>query len=304
MKDMKAFRPLNPLSDFYIRYLFGSEKNKDLLMDFVNAVLSEKVFPLVVDLEIRNPFNFRTSSFDKETLVDIRAKDSSGRHINVEIQNDAKRGFEQRSLYYWAAIYSQQLDSGQLYKHLEPTICINLLNSSIFPELEDFHSCFRITEKDHREFVLTEDLQIHFIELPKLNIQQGEDLSDRLKIWCYYLEREGFLEEEDMPVLLGKDPILKKARQEYHKFTADDEKMALAEAREKWLKDYNSSMDQAREEGLEQGIEQGIEQGKEQALRGMAISLMEKGIDLTVIQETTGLSAEFLQKLKESSTGK
>lgn len=30
-----------------------------------------------------------------------------------------------------------------------------------------------------------------------------------------------------MPVLIGKDPIIRKARKEYSRFTADDERMTL-----------------------------------------------------------------------------
>jgi len=257
MKEMKATRPLNPLSDIFIRYLLGSEQNKDLLIDFTNAVLTEKGYPELVELEILNPFNLSSSAMSKESIVDIKAKDRSGRYINVEIQIDAKLGFEQRSLFYWAKMYSQQLEPGHLYDRLRPTICINLLNSVIFPDLEEFHSCYRITEKNQSEFILTEDLQIHFIEIPKLSFDNVSEINDRLKLWCYYLEMEGFLEEEDMPVLIKKDMIIEKARREYTMFTADKEKMDAAEAREKWLRDYNSSMEYARREGLSQGIEPG-----------------------------------------------
>jgi len=287
MKNMKATRPLDPLSDYYIRYLFGSESNKDLLMDFINAVFSEKGFPLVVDLEIRNPFNFKSSLVDKETVVDILAKDSTGRQINVEIQNDVKDGFEQRSLYYWANIYRSQLDSGERYYNLKPTVCINLLNSSIFPDLLDFHSCFRITEKDHSDCILTEDLQIHFIELPKLIVNKGEDLDDRLKIWCYYLEKEGYLEEEDMPVLIGKDPIIRKARKEYSRFTADDEKMALAEAREKYLKDYNSDMYISHKRGMEEAHLQDAQK------------MIAEGLESPLISKITGLSVDEVNELRK-----
>ncbi len=40
-------------SDIFIKYLFGSEHNKDLLIDFINANLLEIGFDEVVEVEIK-----------------------------------------------------------------------------------------------------------------------------------------------------------------------------------------------------------------------------------------------------------
>lgn len=94
-----------------------------------------------------------------------------------------------------------------------------------------------------------------------------------------------------MPVLIGKDPIIRKARKEYSRFTADDEKMALAEAREKYLKDYNSDMYISHKKGLEE------------AHKEDAIKLLQKGMDLTFINDVTGLSLEVIKKLQKDLRG-
>jgi hypothetical protein len=51
--------------------------------------------------------------------------------------------------------------------------------------------------------------------------------------------------------LYTKYPAIKKAHEEYEGFLSDNELMYLAEGREKWLKDYNSGLEDAREEGLQ-----------------------------------------------------
>jgi hypothetical protein len=66
-------------SDIFIHYLWGTEKNKDLLISFINTVLEDSEFQPIKDLQIKNPFNRKTFSFDKETVLDINAIDEQGR---------------------------------------------------------------------------------------------------------------------------------------------------------------------------------------------------------------------------------
>jgi predicted transposase YdaD len=57
---------------------------------------------------------------------------------------------------------------------------------------------------------------------------------------------------------------------------------------------------QGREEGMAkgraEGIEQGMAQGRHEAILEMAKKLLAAGVDLNVIQQTTGLPAENLWK--------
>ncbi|SIQ42624.1 conserved hypothetical protein (putative transposase or invertase), partial [Alkalispirochaeta americana] len=79
-------RPLNPMADVFVRYLLGSEENKDILIDFINAVFAQKGHDLVVEIELLNPFNLRSIGATKESILDVKARDNRGRWINVEIQ--------------------------------------------------------------------------------------------------------------------------------------------------------------------------------------------------------------------------
>ncbi|AHC16503.1 hypothetical protein L21SP2_3163 [Salinispira pacifica] len=114
------------MADVFVRYLLGSESNKDILIDFLNAVFSHKGHELVVDLEIRNPFNLTTIQESKESILDIKAKDRNGRWINVEVQVSHEPSYAARSLYYWAKSYTDQLSratSTRIYPHLSASIC-------------------------------------------------------------------------------------------------------------------------------------------------------------------------------------
>ena len=277
-------RPLNPLADIFVRYLLGSEDHKNILISFLNAVFSHKGHDLVVEIEILNPFNLKTLQETKESILDVKAKDSTGRWINIEIQVDNDGSYANRSLYYWAKSYAGQLRTGDTYGELNSSVTINLLGFKLFPQLSGYHSCFHITEVDDPEYVLSQHLQIHFIELPKNQLANLEHIKTQLDAWCYYFENEGSIKEDEMTVLLKNTPALGEAHKVYRSFTANDELMDMAEAREKWLKDVNTRLRSAREEGMKQ------------AKIDDARKMIDEGLELAMIARITGLSEKEIRE--------
>ncbi len=53
----------------------------------------------------------------------------------------------------------------------------------------------------------------------------------------------------------------------------------------------------SHEEGIKIGVKEGVEEGEKKKAMEMAKKLKEKGIDLAVISETSGLSKEEIEKL-------
>ena len=284
-------RALNPMADIFVRYLLGSEDNKDILIDFINAVFAQKGHELIVEIKLLNPFNLRTVRETKESILDVKARDSNGRWINIEIQIDNDGSYANRSLYYWAKNYAGQLGSGEGYGKLNPAVCINLLDFEIFPQLPGYHSCFQVTEVEQPEYILSEHLQIHFIELPKNQLQSTDQVTNDLDRWCYYFEHEGSVEEEEMTVLLNENQALDRAHRVYRDFTANAELMDMAEAREKWLKDMNTKLRTAEQRGKDEGIQR--------AHREDARKMLNEGFEVATIARITGLSEQEISKLSE-----
>ncbi len=103
---------INPVRDIFIKFLFGSEENKDLLLSFINAVLEDADFPLITSVEHKNPFNYRNFILDKDSILDVKAIDENGKSYDIEVQANDFSHFENRSLYYWAKLYAGQLTEG------------------------------------------------------------------------------------------------------------------------------------------------------------------------------------------------
>ncbi len=113
---------------------------------------------------------------------------------NVEIQSLCDSTNINRTLYYWARLYSSQVKDADRYTKIKPVICINLLNFKLIDATERFHTSYLIQEKYDPSLILTDHLILHYLELPKINeIVKGTHLEK----WLLYFKNEG-TEEETM----------------------------------------------------------------------------------------------------------
>ena len=136
--------------------------------------------------------------------------------------------------------------------------------------MEEYYTCFHITEKDNPELVLTDHLCIMFMELSKMNFPAKDSLTfeSDFERWCYFFKYEGYLKEEEMTVLLGDNPHIQEAHKLYTTFTADQAMLDRLEAREKWRRDYLSGLDDAWNDGMEKGKKEGWDEGSDSYCQG------------------------------------
>jgi predicted transposase/invertase (TIGR01784 family) len=99
----------------------------------------------------------------------------------IEIQAISYKSFPKRILYYWSKVYSRSLVKNQKYEKLKKVYSINFLKEPLWKKRPEFLSTFHILEKD-RKFQLTEDLEIHIVELSKF-LRNVENLQTNLDAW-------------------------------------------------------------------------------------------------------------------------
>ena len=109
---------IQPTVDFAFKKIFGTPENAPFLLGLANAVLQLRD-PLV-DVEILNPFSYQEFQDDKLIVLDIRARDTVGRWLNIEMQASVYPGLLQRLAYYACSMYVDQLQAGQHYTRLRP----------------------------------------------------------------------------------------------------------------------------------------------------------------------------------------
>jgi predicted transposase/invertase (TIGR01784 family) len=279
-------------NDFVFRYVLGREEAKSLLMDLVNAVLEDAGCTPIISLDLRNPVNPRDASWAKETVLDIKAVGQDRQLFDIEMQVSGDRHFVNRSLYYWAQLYSRQLEKGHEYDELRPVICINLLDFDLFEGTAENHHRFIITEAGTPELVMTEDLQIHFVELTKPAVRETH-----LKLWTQLIGNAG-KDGEDMKVLLSKDRVLSQTYAEFERCTQDEEVRELALARERFQLDQRSSLKTARQDGFEEGKKKGLEEGKKEGKKeGLEEGKKESMREVARLLQAKGLAPELIQSI-------
>ena len=306
---------INPRVDFAFRKLFGSEENKDILISFINSVVSEQ--DQVESLELLNPYNFKNFKRDKSSVLDVKAKGVDGKLFNVEMQIIDQHNYDKRSLYYWARLYSGQIGSGEKYLDLNKTISINVLNFNFLPETE-YHNIYHIYN-DKTQTKFSDQFELHFIELKKYN----EQFSTVLDRWVNFLQRAEGYSQANLPKQLQEIPTILSAVESLDYINFSDEERDEYENTLKWMRDIVGGIEKATDDGIQEGIEKGIEIGLEKGLeKGIEVG-MEKGIekgkldaklevarnlldvlDNETIANKTGLIVDEIEKLRINKLSK
>ncbi len=116
---------ITPQVDIAFKKIFGVEENKDLLMSLINSIVSLE--DQVSDVEILNPYNPRNFKNDTLSILDIKARNKEGTRYNIEIQISDEADYDKRALYYWAKLYSEQLEKSKDYALLNKAIGIHII---------------------------------------------------------------------------------------------------------------------------------------------------------------------------------
>lgn len=112
---------IDPKVDYAFKHLFGRDSTRPILIDLVDRVLNPAPGHHIREIELLNPFNPKEALDDKLSILDIKARDQSGRQFNIEMQVLPFASYEKRILYYACKLYQQQFYEGQEYLELKPS---------------------------------------------------------------------------------------------------------------------------------------------------------------------------------------
>jgi predicted transposase/invertase (TIGR01784 family) len=249
---------IDPKVDYAFKRLFGREQNVASLISLLNAVLELPPDSRIVAVEILNPFQEKELETDKLSILDIKARDSTGRQFNVEMQLLVFGAFRPRVLYYWAKLHQSQLTAGADYRLLRPTVTIVFVNESLFPALSSWHSVFELRERQ-TGVVFSEQMQMHLLEIPKFKMAHDE-LRTPLEGWVYFLKHGAELDPEQLPLALHR-PDYQQALEEMKMMTKDELERDIYENRLKAQRDFAAATEEAEERGRNEGRNEGLAVG-------------------------------------------
>ena len=284
---------LDPKNDFAFRQVFGKEKNKDILIHFLNDVLDHTHIGQVVAVHFLERVRDPEIAANKQSIVDVRCRDQAGSEYIIEMQVAKFPGFEKRAQYYAAKAYSRQLLPGEEYDQLQEVIFIAITDYVVFPEKAGVKSDHLILDKKTQAHDL-KDLYFTFIELPKFK-KSIPELSSGLDYWCYYFKHAPATPPADYERLIKHSPIIQRAYEALDQYYWSEAELNTYES---WLKSERASKIIERQK-LQDAEAKGMEKGREEEKLEIAKQMLfQLGLDLATVQKATGLSREELNKLQ------
>ena len=229
-------------------------ENVDMLQEFLADILDipyDDIQDIIVAKQELTP----ETVDGKFSRLDLNLK-VADKLINVEIQLKGDNDYRDRTLFYWAKLYTSELKSGETYDQLKKTICINIINFNMF-DRNDYHTEIVTSIKDTGE-IFSDKFSIHFFELKKVGKEVNPN--NRRELWMQFLNADS---EEEFEVLKQTNvPIMNKAVNIIYDLSEDTKIREMARLREKALHDEASALANAKNEGKAEGRAEGISIGE------------------------------------------
>jgi predicted transposase/invertase (TIGR01784 family) len=313
---MALSKYLDPKNDIAFKKIFGTEKNKDILLHFLNDILGFSEDNHIIDIEFLSPILAPKIAVKKQSIVDVLCKDKKGIKYIIEMQVTKSRGFEKRAQYYASQVYGNQANIGDEYHGLKEIIFIAIADCIIFPNKSHYKSDHVILDKATYEHDL-KDFYFTFIELPKFT-KSKEELSSIEEKWCYFFKHAHETTEVELQNVIGSDTIIHRAYSALDQFHWTEDELANYEELKRIHMDNKAAMAQqiyeaevyaknaatrgkaegkaeGRAEGKIEGEAIGIEKEKIETIR----RLLQAGCGIDIIAQATGLSKEQIEGNKE-----
>lgn len=296
--------------DWAIKRLLRQKANFDVLEGFLTVFIGEEM----KIVEILESEGNQLAEDDKFNRVDIKAKNSKGEIIIVEIQNTTELYYLERVLYGVAKAITEHIHLGNSYKEVKKVYSISILyfdlgkgtdylyeGQNVFTGIHTKDQLV-VSAKERGVIVRKQPAEI-FPTYYLIRVNEFDKVAvSPLEEWMQYL-KEGIISPDT------KAPGLQEARQKllYYSMTpaeryAYDEHInammiqndVLGNAKMEGLAEGRAK---GRAEGFAEGHAEGEAKGREEEKLSVARNLKLMGLTTEQIAQATGLSAEEIAKL-------
>ena len=274
------------LTDFGFKRIFGTDPNKELLVNFLNSLFDGE--EVIKDVKYLNSENVGDVYTERKAIFDVYCANEKGEKFIVEMQNAYQTYFKDRSLFYSTFPIREQAPKGSDWNFcLKKVYVVALLNyrmsDEAFDSSDTIHTIALMDTKTNKVF--NAKLMFKYVEVGRFDKTDDEliSLSDK---WMYVLKnlsrldnRPSSLREKIFTKLFDAAAIARFTPMELREY----------EDSLKAYRDIKNSLDTAKEEGRAEGRAEGI---------AMVVKNMHaKGMDIDVIASITGLNKDEVESL-------
>ena len=315
-------RYISLLTDFGFKRIFGSDINKDLLIDFLNSLFNGE--QVVKNVTYLNSEHVGDVYAERKAIFDVYCENEHGEKFIVEMQNAYQTYFKDRSLYYATFPIREQAPKGDNWnfklQHVYVVALLNYdMNEEAFSHESINHDVGLLDKQTHKVF--NNKLTFKYVEIARFNKDINE-LETNFDKWLYVLRNLSRLDNQ--PTYLRNEVFNRLFSQaEIARF--DKKELKAYEDSLKAYRDIKNSLDTAKEEGRAEGLAEGRAEGHAEGLaeglaegrakghaEGLAEGASEKALTIARellamnmsidnIKKVTGLTDDEIHNLSNTS---
>ena len=303
--------------DWAVKRLLRSKVNFAVLEGFLSELLKEEI---TIQDVLESESNKDTRE-QHQTRVDLLVKNSDGTLVIIEVQTDRQDDYLHRILYGVSKCVVDNLPQGVSYDQIKKVISVSVVYSNLGSGKDYvYHGTTRFRGLHINDELKLDEEQRLAYETPAglyseyylLKINNFNDIArDGLDEWVYFLKNESIRPEfsakglaeanERLDVLRLDD----QQRREYESWEMDlHQRASMVKThfgrghREGLEKGLEKGREEGLEKGREEGREEGLEKGREAATVEIVRNLLQVGMSVEQLSQTTGLSVDKIRSLR------
>lgn len=308
--------------DWAVKRMLRDKANFAVLEGLVTVLLGEKI----IITELLESEGNQNSGDDKFNRVDIKAKNSKGEIIIVEVQLTRQLYYLQRMLYGVSKAITEHIQIGNKYDQVKKVYSINILyfdlgqgsdylyhGKTIFTGVHTGDQ-LKVNTKEANEIRMTVPENV-FPEYYIIRVNEFNDVATTpIEEWLDYLKNNHIKDNTSTPGLQeARKKLLYMTMSDSDRRAYDahmDDIMvqndvldtAKMEGRAEGLEEGRAEgraegLEEGRAAGLEEGRAEGLEEGVQKKALEVAKNLKSMGLSIQDIQRVTGLSKDEIESL-------
>lgn len=246
---------INLLTDFGFKRVFGTEPNKQLLIDFLNTLLPQQ--HRIQSVTYKQTEHLGNTPIDRKAIFDIYCQAENGDRFIVEIQKAKQNFFKDRSVYYATFPIQEQALKGEWNYQLTPVYTVGVLDFIFDDHKHEAELLHTVELKNQHCDVFYDKLKFIYIELPKFTKSLAE-LETHLDKWLFLLK---YLPDLNSPPQLLQEAAFEQLFEVAAIANFSPVEQAGYQESLKYYRDLNNVVDTSRQEGVQEGFARGKEEG-------------------------------------------
>ena len=300
--------------DWAVKRMLRDKANFAVLEGLITVLLGEKI----TISEILESEGNQESASDKFNRVDIKAINSKGEIIIVEVQLTRQLYYLQRMLYGVSKAITEHIQIGDKYDNVKKVYSINILYFDLGQGKDYLYhgrtvftgvhtgDLLKVNTRERNEITLCAPENV-FPEYYIIRVNEFNDIAKTpLEEWLDYLKNNRIKDNTTTPGL-------REARERLLYMTMDDKDRRAYDSHMDDIMVQNDVLDTAKMEGIEEGraegrvegraegraegLKEGRAEGIAEAQKSFVKNLHAMGLPVADIQRATGLSEQDIEDL-------